>query len=186
MCLFHLHGWLLYLRHTGTVAFFISKHFIKYFKKGKYSVCPGWTNEHINSCTHVPKTANLQLTATVFQQLCWQCFCVLSAIQNIFRSVLTSLCLCGWMRVCMYIITLSINSCKMYLLDSFYKQQKLLNTNELRAEHRTGCVPTKNEESQLRGICNLAFMLLLLKCKNKVTIYFSFKGLFRFLYNFVL
>lgn len=90
------------------------------------------------------------------------------------------------MHVCVYIITLSINNCKMYLLDSLYKQQKLPNMNELRAEHRTGCVRTRNEESPLRGMYNLAFMLLLLKYKNKVTIYFSFKGPLWFLYNFVL
>lgn len=102
-----------------------------------------------------------------------------------FRSVLTSLCLCGWIDVGVFIITLSINSSKMYLLKSLYKQQKLLSTDELHAEHRTGCVPVRNEESQIWGMCNLAFMFLLLKCKNKVTIYFSFKGPFWFFYNFV-
>lgn len=48
-----------------------------------------------------------------------------------------------------FIITLSINSSKMYLLKSLYKQQKLLSTDELHAEHRTGCVPVRNEESQI-------------------------------------
>lgn len=106
--------------------------------------------------------------------------------KTFFRLILTSLCLCGWMHACVYIITLSINNCKMYLLDSLYKQKKLLNTNELHAEHRTGCVPMRNKESQLWGMCNLAVILLLLKCKNKVTIHFSFKGPFWFLYIFFL
>lgn len=70
-------------------------------------------------------------------------------MQNIFRLVLTSLCLCGQMNVCVYIITLGINNCKMYLLASLYKQQNVLNASELCAEHRTGSVPVRNEESQL-------------------------------------
>lgn len=121
----------------------------------------------------MPETTNLPLTATAFQQLYWQCFCVLSAIQNIFRWVLTSLCLCGWMHVGVFIITLSISSSKMYLLDSLYKQQKLLNTDELHAEYRTGCVPVRNEESQVWGMCNLANVRIMLQSISLVKAHFG-------------
>lgn len=42
------------------------------------------------------------------------------------------------------------------------------------------------EECQLQGMYNLSFMLLLLRPKSKVTIYFSVKDSLKFLYNFVL